>query len=155
MEFLTTTLISSIVGLFVGLTYNKFETSYTKSSRQELAKSQLAKSYRFNLVLVDKMIKQLKNDPPEAIPNYLFDTDPIKQVIFYSEDLLGTIEEVYSYNWHRYQLDHLNIKLTYILGTLAHHACQKEIVQDFRENLAREQKAIQDILSKLKTAKSQ
>ena len=152
MEFLLTNLFGAVLGLIVGLTYNKFETRFTKSSRQRIAKAQLAKAFRFNLDRIVQMLDQTSGCPPKEIPNHPFDTHPVMQAMFYGRDLLGTPEDLASYNWHRYQLDHLNVKLIYILN---HPASRTETVPDFRDHLAGEQTAITDILSKLEAAKSQ
>ena len=150
MEFLLTNLFGAVLGLIVGLSYSNIATWVTRTSRQKTARSKLAKAYRFNLDRIIQMLGQLSSAPPE-IPNYPFDTDPIKTVLFYGDDLLGTPVEIQSYNSHRYQLDHLNLKLTQLLAA-SNPERQIKTMQDFLSHLRGEQKAIEDILLKLEEA---
>ena len=139
---------SSIVGLIIGLMYSGISGHINRRSQRKNLAKKLADAFRFNLERIVQMKNQLKAkaDGTFELPNYSFDTDPIKTLLFVGSDLLGTDAEINSYNWTRYQLDHLNMKLGYIL---THLDLGTDIMQDFRDNLSREKKAIEEILSKL------
>src|ERR1035438_4811396 len=101
----------SLAGLIVGFVFSKIVDQVKTHQTKANVRESIRKLFYFNLTRCIQMGKQLTTvkDGMIEIPNYPFDTDALKQVMF---DGIGTFktkeeqEEFDDLNWARYQLDH-------------------------------------------------
>jgi hypothetical protein len=84
-----------------------------------------------------------------SIPNYPFDTDPIKNILFSGRDIVGIQEEFDNWNWWRYQLDHLNMKIIPMGLSKSEDECTTHIYQSFLPHLIETRKSIEAIVKEL------
>ena len=132
-----------VIGLVLGIIYSDIRDRIMFCSKKKQFRKNVYDLFNFNLQRCVQMNVQLtpKNGNIE-IPNYLFDSDSIKALIFNGRDYFSNQEEFDSINWQRYQLDHLNNKLAIIgdgIGTA-------QYIPEFRSHLTRERKAIEELL---------
>ena len=132
-----------IVGLVLGIFYSDIRDRILFCSKKQQFRKNIYDLFNFNLERCVQMDRQLtpQNGKIE-IPNYLFDTDSIKALIFNGREYFSNQGEFDSINWQRYQLDHLNNKLAIIgdgIGT-------GQYIPEFRTHLSREKKAIEALL---------
>jgi hypothetical protein len=137
-----------LIGFAVGLVYSEVKDQIIFFGAKKNFQKNLHDLFYFNLDRCDQMKKQLtepKNGMIE-IPNYPFDTDALKHVIFDGRDFFKDQNSFDDINWRRYQLDHLNLKLAAINSLSTASPERDQLLQGFLLHLIPERKAIEELL---------
>lgn len=106
--------ISAIIGALLGIAWANSQT--VRKNRLQLAKSRrlLLESVEFNLQRLAQMIDMLQNQ--SILPNFLLDSDTLSKRLDSISDFFPD-QVVSRLSWERYQLEHINSKLTFINAT--------------------------------------
>lgn len=108
------TFLSAFLGVLFGyLLTKRLNKSHKKQQVINLQKD-LLETFKKNISLIKQCIDQLENK--KEIPNYLLDINSINHILFNGKQLF-TNESLYKgLNRQRYQMEHINNKLTYLLN---------------------------------------
>jgi len=98
----------ALLGTFFGASAALYLANCQNKKRKFLAKTALAERLQFNFERATQMLGQFGSG---ISPNYLFDTTGIVIWLTVTADILDN-NLIAAINWHRYQLDHLNAKLS-------------------------------------------
>lgn len=101
--------LGALIGSGIALYISSILRTRKINKDKKLAKEALIDRLKFNNARALQMLSQFSGI--KEIPNYLFDTTGIIIWLSLSSELFSKqlIEKI---NWHRYQLDHLNSKLS-------------------------------------------
>lgn len=141
------TFLSALIGSGIALCISNIRRTRKINKDKNLAKKALIERLTFNNDRALQMLDQF--DGGKEIPNYLFDTTGIIIWLSLSSELFSK-KLISDLNWHRYQLDHLNSKLsTYYLFMINGFLKTKD---QYHQDLNRtmEKQARQSILLQLK-----
>ena len=140
--------LGALIGSGIALCISSILRTRKTNKDKKSAKEALIDRLKFNNDRALQMLRQF-NDIKET-PNYLFDTTGVIIWLSLSSKVFSKqlIEEI---NWHRYQLDHLNSKLsTYYLFMANYHPLMMKDQYYQGVHKAREERARQSILLQLK-----
>src|SRR5712664_3458536 len=98
----------AFLGALLGALTAIWLTKRQDAERKYLAKKALADRLHFNAERATQMLGQFGSG---SCPNYLFDTTGIIIWLTRAADIMDE-QLITDINWHRYQLDHLNAKLS-------------------------------------------
>lgn len=139
--------LGALIGSCIALCISSILRTRKINKDKKLAQKALIDRLKFNNDRALQMLSQF-NDVKE-IPNYLFDTTGIIIWLSLSSELFSKqlIEKI---NWHRYQLDHLNSKLSiyYLFKANALLMMKDQYYQGAHK--AKEERVRQSILLQLK-----
>jgi hypothetical protein len=105
--------IGSFIGLVIGVLWSDWKWKRDRAEQSKLLRSNLVKSFRFNLDRIQQCLDYLHKTPP-LIPNFRMDTSTVGHILFTGRDLFRGEALFDRFNWQRYQLEHINAKLDYI-----------------------------------------
>jgi hypothetical protein len=142
-------IIGPFVGLVLGSTGEQIRQSIKTCKERKKLRQRLFEAFRFNLERINQMIGQLQEKGGKVeIPTYPLDTDLISSVMFSGRDLFKSQKEFDDLNLIRFQLVHLNTKLTLIWFSTNSTTNSMAHIPEFRDHLTREKISIGDILGR-------
>lgn len=135
------------IGFGIGLVYSELRNHAVLFGAKKNFQKNLKELFEFNLDRCVQMKRQLTEvkDGKIQIPNYPFDTDALKHVIFDGRSFFRDQKSFDDINWIRYQLDHLNFKLAAI-NNASEDLEKGRLLQGFLPHLNRERKSIEELL---------
>ena len=153
LEFFSDILLSLFgagAGVVIGVIWAQVQGSYNRTQQRINFRKQLCSAFQFNLDRINQMVDQLTPiGGAIEIPNYPFDTDPIKHILFSGREIVGTQEEFDRWNWNRYQLDHLNMKIIPLGFSKSEEEHTNHIFVSFLPHLLDSKKSIESIVKEL------
>lgn len=103
--------VGALIGIILGSLLSQWQWNQKLKRDKKILKANISTVFNFNLDRIRQCIDYLENK--NLIPNFLLDVNSVNHVLFKGRELFSTIEIFDKFNWQRYQLEHLNTKLSY------------------------------------------
>lgn len=103
--------LSAFIGTLMGVYWAKCQFHKQNIFDRQQLRSDLIKSFRFNVDRLNQMSGQLSK---VIIPDYRLDTESLTHILFHGRELFDNPKWFDRFNWERYQLVHVNAKIDFL-----------------------------------------